>query len=122
MIQNKKAASQPVNKEKKVEDSEDNLTPNQYTEIRKKKLEEMRQNGQNPYPHKFHVSTGIQEFIEKYSNLKEGDKFEGDGEISVAGRIHSLRASGTKLFFYDLRGESKLLLFFYFRFVNTILN
>merc|ERR1711937_743919 len=52
----KKAASQPANKEKKVEDSEDNLTPNQYTEIRKKKLEEMRQNGQNPYPHKFHVS------------------------------------------------------------------
>jgi len=102
----KKAASQPANKEKKVEDSEDNLTPNQYTEIRKKKLEEMRQNGQNPYPHKFHVSTGIQEFIEKYSNLKEGDKFEGDGEISVAGRIHSLRASGTKLFFYDLRGEN----------------
>ena len=57
------------------------------------------------------MSTGIQEFIEKYSNLKEGDTFEGDGEISVAGRIHSLRASGTKLFFYDLRGESKLLLF-----------
>merc|ERR1711868_234792 len=80
----KKAASQPANKEKKVEDSEDNLMPNQYTEIRKKKLEEMRQNGQNPYPHTFH----------------------GDGEISVAGRIHSLRASGTKLFFYDLRGEN----------------
>lgn len=103
----KKAASAPAAAKKETaEDSEDNLTPNQYNEIRKKKLDEMRQAGQNPYPHKFHVSTGIEEFIAKYGEkLQDGDKFEGDGEISVAGRIHSFRASGTKLVFYDLRGE-----------------
>merc|ERR1712142_657262 len=66
----------------------------------------MRDAGVNPYPHKFHVPTGIEEFIAKYGDkLQDGDKFEGDGEISVAGRIHSFRASVTKLVFYDLRGE-----------------
>ena len=91
------------------EESEDNLTPNQYTEIRYKKLDEMKARGENPYPHKFHVSTGIQEFIEKYDSLEDGGKCEKDGEISVAGRIHSFRASGNKLVFYDLRGEGNQL-------------
>ena len=35
-----------------MSNDEDNLTPNQYTEIRKKKLEEQRKEGVNPYPHK----------------------------------------------------------------------
>jgi len=95
----------PASDKKETEESEDNLTPNQYTEIRNKKLEDMRTRGENPYPHKYHVTTGMQEFIDKYDNIKDGEKYENDGIISVAGRIHSYRASGTKLIFYDLRGE-----------------
>ena len=91
-------------------DSEDNLTPNQYTEIRKQKLDAKRAQGENPYPHKFHVSIGIGEFIKKYGKLEDGTTHKDDGEVSTAGRIHSFRASGAKLVFYDLRSEGNLLL------------
>ena len=46
------AAANPKKEGAKVSNDEDNLTPNQYTEIRKKKLEEQRKEGGNPYPHK----------------------------------------------------------------------
>lgn len=98
-----------ANKDTDKEESEDNLTPNQYNEIRKKKLDELRNKGQNPYPHKFDVTTGLEEFIEKYNKMEDGTTCKDDGEISVAGRIHSYRASSTKLIFYDLRGEGLLI-------------
>ena len=90
-------------------DSEDNLTPNQYTEIRKQKLDAKRAQGENPYPHKFHVSIGIGEFIKQYGKLADGVTHKDDGEVSTAGRIHSFRASGAKLVFYDLRSEGKII-------------
>ena len=46
------ASSKPNGAEKPKVDDEENLTPNQYTEIRNKKLDEMRKQGENPYPHK----------------------------------------------------------------------
>merc|ERR1711953_1044568 len=88
-------------------DSEDNLTLNQYTEIRKQKLDAKRAAGENPYPHKFHVSIGIGEFIKQYGKLEDGVTHKEDGEVSTAGRIHSLRVSGAKLVFYDLRSEGE---------------
>ncbi len=57
----------------------------------------------NVYPHKFHVSTRISEFIEKYSYLGDGEHIEES--VSVAGRILSKRVQG-KLLFYDLHGEA----------------
>lgn len=58
----------------------------------------------HPYPHKFHVSISLESFIEKYSYVGDGEKLD-DVKVSVAGRIHSIRNSGAKLIFYDLRGE-----------------
>lgn len=58
----------------------------------------------HPYPHKFHVTTSLVEFIEKYSNIQDGEVLESDN-LSVAGRVHAIRESGAKLIFYDLRGE-----------------
>merc|ERR1711935_644441 len=101
--QAKKAAANPKKEGAKVSNDEDNLTPNQYTEIRKKKLEEQRKEGTNPYPHKFHVSTGMQEFCDKYKDIADGSQL--DEVISCAGRIYAMRASGSKLVFYDLRAE-----------------
>ena len=46
------AANPQAEKPKAAGDGEENLTPNQYTEIRKKKLDEIRNKGLNPYPHK----------------------------------------------------------------------
>lgn len=58
----------------------------------------------HPYPHKFTVTISLEEFIEKYNNVNSGDVLDSV-TLSVAGRIHSIRESGAKLIFYDLRGE-----------------
>eukprot|EP01134_Creolimax_fragrantissima_P001370 CFRG1370T1 len=105
-----KAASTPAPTQKasdiaqKAEDDEANLDPRQYFEMRNKQVQAMKTTGSmNPYPHKFHVSMSIEEFISKYSSLEAGER-RSDDVISIAGRIHSKRASGTKLIFYDLTG------------------
>ena len=47
----------------------------------------------------------MQDFIKNYSNeTKDGETLENVTH-SIAGRVHSIRASGSKLIFYDLRGE-----------------
>ena len=61
----------------------------------------------NPYPHKFHVTTSITHYIEKYGaegKIQPGQKLQGVTE-QLAGRIHNVRASGQNLRFYDLHGE-----------------
>ena len=63
----------------------------------------------NPYPHKFHVTRSITSYIDTYGKegkIPPGTKLEGVTE-SLAGRVHNIRASGTKLIFYDLHGEGK---------------
>lgn len=63
----------------------------------------------NPYPHKFHVSRSLASFIATYGadgKIPPGTKLDGTTE-SLAGRIHNIRASSTKLRFYDLHGEGK---------------
>lgn len=63
----------------------------------------------NPYPHKFHVTKGIPTYIDEYGiegKIQAGTKLEGAVE-SLAGRIHTIRASGQKLRFYDLHADGK---------------
>ena len=93
-------------KEEKDEMSSDDITPNQYFELRSRAVEELKQDpSSHPYPHKFHVSMSLTEFIENYSNtLKDGESLD-DVEVRIAGRIHAIRESGAKLRFYDVRGE-----------------
>ena len=95
-------------------------------------MQELKDAGENPYPHKFHVSTSLEDFIEKYNHLNDGDVVENTtvriaGELKLAifhisirrkslqyssshqfyfaGRVHSIRESSSKLRFYDVRGE-----------------
>lgn len=83
------------------EESED---ATEYFEIRTRALDAMRAAGENPYPHKYTVDTSLTDFIQKYSNLNDGQILD-DVLVSVAGRVHAKRESGSKLIFYDLRGE-----------------
>lgn len=72
-----------------------------------KKLKETQD--PNPYPHKFHVSKSMTDYIETYGpegKVAPGTKLDGVSE-SLAGRIHNIRVSGSKLKFYDLHGEGK---------------
>jgi lysyl-tRNA synthetase class 2 len=86
------------------EDDEE-LNPAQYKENRGKALEELKSQGVNTWPHKFHVSISVPDFITKYNHLEKDQQV--DEHVTVAGRIYDKRASGSKLFFYSIRGDDK---------------
>ena len=55
----------------------------QYLKLRSNAISALKQSGPHPYPHKFHVTMSLVDFIERYQAL-------GDGEhhtdvVSVAG-------------------------------------
>jgi lysyl-tRNA synthetase class 2 len=79
--------------------------PQQYFEIRSKKVQKMRETkSPNPYPHKFQVTNDLREFLKEYEGLQKGEQ-KPDVPVRIAGRIFTKRASGNKLIFYDLRAE-----------------
>ncbi|KAF8271321.1 lysyl-tRNA synthetase [Lactarius quietus] len=90
--------------------NEDNLSPNQYFELRSRQIQRLRETqSPNPYPHKFDVSRSLTSYVAKYGKegfIKPGEKVEGVIE-ALAGRIHSIRSSSQKLRFYDLHSEGK---------------
>lgn len=60
---------------KKQQDDEE-LDPTQYYANRVRALAEMQQQGVNPYPHKFHVSVSLPEYIAAYNGLEDGTRNE----------------------------------------------
>ena len=85
---------------------DDDVDPSKYYELRCKTVTDMKASGGHPYPHKFHVSHSVAEFVAEFS--PEGIVDAGarlQKEVSVAGRMITKRASGTKLVFYDLKGD-----------------
>ncbi|KAJ5221238.1 uncharacterized protein N7469_010125 [Penicillium citrinum] len=99
------APPKPAAKKTSAEDDEANLTPNQYFEIRSKRIDKLRQTkSPNPYPHKFQVNTDLRQFLKDYAPLAKGEQ-KPEISISLAGRIYTKRSSGNKLIFYDLRAE-----------------
>lgn len=99
----KPAPPKPADKKDKIKEEE--ISPNEYFKLRSTAVAELKKTpDSHPYPHKFHVSISLDNFIEKYSDLKDGDMLS-DVSLSVAGRVHAIRESGAKLIFYDLRGE-----------------
>ncbi|KAK4265487.1 hypothetical protein QN277_026536 [Acacia crassicarpa] len=84
-------------------DDED-MDPTQYRKNRLKCLATEKTEGKNPYPHKFVVSLAINEYIDKYGGMGNGEHLE-DVSVSLAGRIMQKRSSGAKLVFYDLHDD-----------------
>jgi lysyl-tRNA synthetase, class II len=104
-----KAETQQGQPEAAIKAAEEEISPNEYFKIRSAAVEALKADpATHPYPHKFHVSTSLTDFIEKYNSLEAGTTLN-DVETRVAGRIHAIRESGAKLIFYDLRGEGKKL-------------
>ncbi|KAI9845085.1 MAG: lysyl-tRNA synthetase [Sclerophora amabilis] len=88
-----------------AETEEDNLTPNQYFEIRSRNINRLRQSKTpNPYPHKFQVTTDLRDFLKDYESIKTGEHLK-DVEIRLGGRVYTKRVAGSKLVFYDIRAE-----------------
>jgi len=46
--------------------------PQQYYKIRSQAIQSLKAGTESPYPHKFHVSTSLAEFIEKYKDIADG--------------------------------------------------
>ncbi|KAJ7650453.1 hypothetical protein FB45DRAFT_730796 [Roridomyces roridus] len=90
--------------------SDDDLNPNQYYELRSRQIRQLKETqNPNPYPHKFHVTRSITSYIDTYGpegKIAPGAKLENITE-SLAGRVHNVRSSSSKLIFYDLHGEGK---------------
>ncbi|GMH33872.1 hypothetical protein BSKO_01706 [Bryopsis sp. KO-2023] len=84
--------------------AEEEMDPTQYYENRVKTIEARKAQGDNPYPHKFNVTCSIPDLLAKKDSVPQGTSKE-DEVFSTAGRIYTIRASGQKLRFYDLRGE-----------------
>ncbi|WFD32084.1 lysine--tRNA ligase [Malassezia sp. CBS 17886] len=85
--------------------AEEALTPNQYYELRSRAIQKLRETKDpDPYPHKFHVSMSLTDFIARFQDRTEPGAQLGD-VVRVAGRLHNMRSSGQKLRFYDLHAE-----------------
>eukprot|EP00798_Chlamydomonas_sp_ICE-L_P004276 gene4276-14387_t len=78
--------------------------PTEYRENRIKFIEGKKREGGNPYPHSFKVSMSVPDFVAKFQGLEAGQQLQ-DVSVCLAGRIHSKRASSSKLLFYDLKAE-----------------
>ncbi|XP_052834039.1 lysine--tRNA ligase [Octopus bimaculoides] len=78
----------PSEKQNKlISTDDDDIDPNEYFRIRTKAVEQLKVSGNDPYPHKFHVSLSLNTFIEKYSDVEPGSVME-DVEVSVAGKVY----------------------------------
>ncbi|KAG6795668.1 lysine--tRNA ligase isoform X1 [Apis mellifera caucasica] len=94
-----------VKTQDKKEIKEEEISPNEYIKLRTQAINHLKNTNDIPYPHKFHVSISLENFIEKFSNnLKPGEILNNEVH-SIAGRVHAIRESGAKLIFFDLRGE-----------------
>ncbi|KAF7327573.1 Lysine--tRNA ligase [Mycena kentingensis (nom. inval.)] len=103
-------ANKPAPTQAASRPAEEDLNPNQYYELRSRQILNLKQTqNPNPYPHKFHVSSSLTSYIDLYGpdgKIAPGQRLQGVTE-SLAGRVHNIRASGSKLVFYDLHGEGK---------------
>lgn len=57
----------------------------QYYKIRSQAVEALKATDESPYPHKFHVSISLAEFIEKYKDVEDGTWH--DDLVSVSGEF-----------------------------------
>ena len=55
----------------------------EYYKLRTAHVEQLKAAKENPYPHKFHVSTSLTDFIEKYESIDAGQHH--DDVVSVSG-------------------------------------
>lgn len=84
-------------------ETETETDPTAYYANRIGHIAAQKEQGLNPYPHKFHVDYSIPEFMETFSSkVVPGEQM--DTSVAVAGRIRTKRPSGSKLVFYDLIG------------------
>lgn len=59
--------------------NEEEISPNEYFKLRTAAVAELKKTPEtDPYPHKFHVSVSLEQFIEKYSSLSDGKTLDAE--------------------------------------------
>ena len=56
----------------------------EYFRLRSQAVAQLKQTDEHPYPHKFHVSISLAEFIDTYNHISVGEILDGT-EVSIAG-------------------------------------
>ena len=71
----------------KVKDAvkEEEISPNEYFKLRSLAVQKMKETGEAPYPHKYHVDISLQDFIKKFDHLSAGEAIESE-VLSIAGK------------------------------------
>ena len=85
----KKAENAPPQEEgtkKKGAVKEEEISPNEYFKLRSLAVQQLKTTSCPPYPHKFHVDTSLQDFIEKFTYLVKEQSLQ-DQTLSVAGLL-----------------------------------
>ncbi|KAF2996470.1 lysyl-tRNA synthetase [Curvularia kusanoi] len=91
--------------EGKAKEAEVELTPNQYFEIRSKKINAIRQVDRSlVYPHKFDAHTRLPAFLLDHKDLKRGEELR-ETEVKMGLRIMSIRVASNALRFYVCKSE-----------------
>lgn len=72
---------------------------------RQEKLDKIRGQGINPYPHSYHRSHSTQEAVTLYEQIESSLQTIQNTELSLAGRITAIRFMG-KVAFFDIRDSS----------------
>ena len=86
---------------------EDELDPSKYAQNRRDWLQSRRDNGENPYPHKFQRTHRVDELLKEFdSQCVENGVFFEDKPVAITGRVLSLRGASKHLKFIDLTGDS----------------
>ncbi|KAJ1630062.1 hypothetical protein T492DRAFT_1005927 [Pavlovales sp. CCMP2436] len=88
---------------KAAEDDDEELEPHQFKAMREAWIQTRTEAGQYPYPHKFHTTHSMQDFIAEFTPLADGERTTA--EAALAGRVQLKRESGTKLVFFDLMAD-----------------
>ncbi len=105
----KKEAEQPKKEKKAALVVEEEVDPSKYTENRKNWVQAQRDQGKNPYPHKFSRTHRIDQFRAEFEPKLSENVFLEEELVAVTGRIVNIRAAGAKLIFIDIEGDSKKL-------------
>lgn len=85
--------------------SDEKVDPSKYFENRSAELIKLRETGVlNAWPHKFAVDLTLPAFRKAYGGLTP-EETDFSQEVSIAGRIMSIRGAGAHLVFYTIGGE-----------------
>ena len=71
---------------------------NIYRDERITKITKLKNEGFNPYPHKFNITKTVDDYIQSYKNIDNGQRLTDKIE-SISGRIMEIREASSKLIF-----------------------